>query len=118
MDKSGSHAHTKKHIFQPVFYDLINFWTMVSDFKHYVDCLIKELGIDGSDGNPTYTASTFSKDEIVDNHMSVLSSFGISFPKEDCDLPSLYWIPKLHKDPYKQRFIAEPDSSVFLKEER
>ena len=22
------------------------------------------------------------------------------------DLPSLYWIPKLHKDPYKQRFIA------------
>ena len=24
----------------------------------------------------------------------------------DIDLPSLYWIPKLHKDPYKQRFIA------------
>ena len=22
------------------------------------------------------------------------------------DLPSLYWIPKLHKDPYKQRYIA------------
>ena len=74
--------------------------------KHYVECLIQELGIDGSDGNPTYTRSTFAKDEIIDNHMSVLSSFGISFPKEDCDLPSLYWIPKLHKDPYKQRFIA------------
>ena len=32
----------------------------------------------------------------------------LAFPsqKEDCDLPSLYWIPKLHKSPYKQRFIA------------
>ena len=74
--------------------------------KHYVECLIQELGIDGSDGSPTYTASTFTKDEIIDNHMLVISSFGISFPKDDCDLPSLYWIPKLHKSPYKQRFIA------------
>ena len=22
------------------------------------------------------------------------------------DVPKLYWIPKLHKNPYKQRFIA------------
>ena len=26
------------------------------------------------------------------------------------DLPLLYWIPKLHKDPYKQRFIAGSSS--------
>jgi len=25
---------------------------------------------------------------------------------EELDLPSLYWIPKLHKCPYKQRYIA------------
>ena len=25
---------------------------------------------------------------------------------DDTDLPSLYWIQKLHKDPYKHRFIA------------
>ena len=35
-----------------------------------------------------------------------LSSFGISTKKEEFDLPSLYWIPKLHKCPYKQRYIA------------
>ena len=29
---------------------------------------------------------------------------------DDIDLPSLYWIPKLHKDPYKQRFIAGSSS--------
>ena len=40
------------------------------------------------------------------NHRSVLTSFGVNTQDENVDLPSLYWIPKLHKDPYKQRFIA------------
>ena len=29
-----------------------------------------------------------------------------NFPEEDMDLPKLYWIPKLQKNPYKQRYIA------------
>ena len=36
----------------------------------------------------------------------VLCSFGISTIDEELDLPSLYWIPKLHKCPFKQRYIA------------
>jgi hypothetical protein len=31
-----------------------------------------------SQKNPTYTATTQSKEEIIDNHMSVLCSFGLS----------------------------------------
>ena len=46
--------------------------------SHYIDCLIKELGIDNSLGNPTYTPTTHTKEEIMDNHRSVLCSFGIS----------------------------------------
>ena len=45
--------------------------------KHYIDCLRLELGLDSLLGNPSYTATTLSKNEIIDNHMSVLSSFGI-----------------------------------------
>jgi len=74
--------------------------------SHYIDCLIKELGIDNSLGNPTYTPTTLTKEEILDNHRSVLCSFGISTKDEELDLPSLYWIPKLHKCPFKQRYIA------------
>jgi hypothetical protein len=37
---------------------------------------------------------------------SVLCSFGISTKDEERDLPSLYWIPKLFKCPFKQRYIA------------
>ena len=50
--------------------------------------------------NPTYTATMLSKREIVDHHMSVLSSFGLSMTDEEYDLPSLYRILKLHKCQY------------------
>ena len=33
-------------------------------------------------------------------------TFGISLLEEDIDLPKLYWVPKLHKNPYKQKYIA------------
>ena len=57
-------------------------------------------------GNPTYNLTAMSKEEILQNHHSVMLTFGISLPEEDIDLPKLYWIPKLHKNPYKQRYIA------------
>jgi hypothetical protein len=74
--------------------------------SHYIDCLIKELGIDNSLFNPTYTPTTLAKEEILNNHRSVLCSFGISIKDDELDLPSLYWIPKLHKCPFKQRYFA------------
>ena len=46
------------------------------------------------------------KDEILQNHHLVMLAFGISLPKEDTDLSKLYWVPKLHKNPYMQRYIA------------
>jgi hypothetical protein len=70
-----------------------------------VICLINELGIDNSLGNPTYTP-TLSKEETLYNNRSVLCSFVISTKGEELDLPSLYWIPLLHKCPFKQRYIA------------
>ena len=57
---------------------------------HYIDCLIKELGIDNSPGNPTYTPTTLTKEEILDNHRSDLCTFAISTKDEELDLPSLY----------------------------
>ena len=63
----------------------------------------------GSDGeqNKTYQVTYFSKQEILSNHTSVLSSDAISSSSDkDNDIPLLYWIPKLHTNPYKQRFIA------------
>jgi hypothetical protein len=52
------------------------------------------------------TINTFDKDEILANHRSFMTSLNILSGKESEDLPYLYWIPKLHKTPYKERYIA------------
>jgi hypothetical protein len=46
------------------------------------------------------------KDEILANHRSFMTSLNIPSGKESEDLPFLYWVPKLHKTPYKERYIA------------
>ena len=64
-------------------------------------------------GNPTYNLTAMSKDEILQNHHSVMLTFGISLPEEDIDLPKLYWIPKLHKNPY--RCSTKPLSQILTR---
>ena len=72
---------------------------------HYIDCLIKELCIDNS-LPPLHTPDDTYERGNPGNHKSVLRSFGISIKDEELDLPSLYYIPKLHKCPYKQCYTA------------
>ena len=46
------------------------------------------------------------KDEILANHQSFMASLNIFIDDQSNDLPCLYWTPKLHKNPYKKRYIA------------
>jgi hypothetical protein len=74
---------------------------------HSYHCIIKELGINSTISNSTYTPTAFSKDEILQNHASVLNTLNIpGHVDDDYELPYFYWFPKLHKTPYKQRIIA------------
>ena len=34
------------------------------------------------------------------------AKFGLFVDEDQSKLPTLYWLPKLHKRPYKSRFIA------------
>ena len=43
---------------------------------------------------------------LLDNHKSVLTSFGLDPEDDELDLPYIYWISKMHKKRYKHRFIA------------
>jgi hypothetical protein len=54
--------------------------------------------------NPTFSRINLSKDEILQNHVSV--NFDIPKNQDKFDLPLLYWIPKLLQNPYKERYIA------------
>ena len=57
--------------------------------SHYVDILIKELGLHSLPGNPTYNLTDFSASEVLDNHISVLTSFRIQANREELDLSSI-----------------------------
>ena len=58
-------------------------------------------------GNPTYNLTDFSTSEVLDNHISVFFSFWIQTNNVDLDLPYIYWIPQIKKDPYKHRSISD-----------
>ena len=51
-----------------------------------------------------------SKKEILANHASVLQSFRLPIDDKNTNLPCLNWVPKLHKNPYKQRLISGSSS--------
>ena len=40
------------------------------------------------------------------SHNQFITSVGLEMSEEDQNLPYLHWTPKLHKSPYKHRFIA------------
>ena len=75
--------------------------------KYYIDALVKELGINNiNSNNPTFIPIDDSFETIIKSHNQFITSVGLEMSEEDQNLPYLYWTPKLHKSPYKHRFIA------------
>ena len=61
----------------------------------------------------TKTYERISTDErsIVNTHsIDITAKFAVSIKDKQDRLPTLYWLPKLHKRPYKARFIANSSS--------
>ena len=75
--------------------------------KYYIETLLKELSINTtSNTNSTYVPCTESFDDILRSHANFVNSVGLEMSEEDKNLPHLYWTPKRHKTPLKDRFIA------------
>ena len=51
-----------------------------------------------------YVPADLTKDTLRQRHIDSLIKSNIKIDK--IDLPSFYWLPKLHKNPYKSRFIS------------
>ena len=73
---------------------------------HYVNDLKHEL-----DGTRAYL-ETYSDEISVGNaHLNDLPvKFSVYVNEGQDKLPTMYWLPKLHKRPYKARFIANSSS--------
>jgi hypothetical protein len=69
----------------------------------------EELGISKNSGKP-YKITNFDKEDILTNHTSFMSSLNIPINEENCELCTLYLIPKFQKNQYLDRYI--PGSST------
>ena len=78
---------------------------LCNDF-FYINTLIQELG-----STKTYERISTDERSIVDTHsIDIIAKFAVSIKEMKDRLPTLYWLPELHKRPYKARFIANSSS--------
>ena len=82
--------------------------------RFYADVLVKELGLTDSSACPTYEKIDVSEKDLIDKDCETLSDrFKLVVSNESRKLPHIYWLPKLHKNPIKFRFIiAAPNCSI------
>jgi hypothetical protein len=57
-------------------------------------------------GIPLIPEPILQRMKFFKNHLSVLSTFDISKNQDHFDLTYLYWIPKLHKNSYKDTLLV------------
>ena len=73
---------------------------------HYVNTLKQEL-----DGTRAYLETDTDEVSVVNAHSNNLTvKFSVCVNEGQDKLPKMYWLPKLHKRPYKARFIANSSS--------
>ena len=73
---------------------------------YYINTLIQELG-----STKTYEQISTDERSIVTTHsIDITAKFAVSIKEKQDRLPTLYWLSKLHKRPYKARFIANSSS--------
>ena len=103
--KRGIQEFHKKYVFataDKVANNVVVVWRL-----HYVNTLQQELSC-----TKVYELQPLAEERFVDNDHICHSAtkFAVYVTEGQDKLPTLYWLPKLHKRPYKARFIANSRS--------
>ena len=73
---------------------------------HYINTLKQELS-----GTKAYKETSEEEKSVVNGHCNHLAlKFSVCVKERQDSLPTMYRLPKLHKTPYKARFIANSSS--------
>ena len=58
-------------------------------------------------GTKAFDETSAEKKSVVFGHCNgVVPKFSVNLKEQQDKLPTIYWLPKFHKRPYKARFIA------------
>ena len=75
----------------------------------YVSKLLDEVGLNGN-ANHTYSKTNERMEDLIDRNINLCKKFDLNVEQKQHALPSMYWIPKLHKSPIGSRFIVASSS--------
>ena len=68
---------------------------------HFINTLKQELN-----GTNAYEETPIDEKSVVYSHSNEIpNKFAVDVKESQDRLPTMYWLPKLHKRPYKARFI-------------
>ena len=73
--------------------------------RFYIQKLLDEVGVPG-DASSTYKLSGKDPNEVVQNNAEYCEKLGMNLEERLKTLPFMYWIPKMHYDPPRARFIV------------
>ena len=105
-------------------YDISKYEWSISIFEHfmtkfhelpeqssYINTLKQKLS-----GTKAYKETSEEEKSVVNDHCNHLAlKFSVCVKEHQDRLPTMYWLPKLHKTPYKARFIANSSSCITTK---
>ena len=63
----------------------------------------------------SYTSTTLTERNVVSDHLDTCEQLKADVNITCHKIPTMYWIPKLHKTPYKSRFIANSSACTTTK---
>ena len=73
---------------------------------HYINTLKQELN-----GTKAYEETSIDEKPVVYSHSNEIpNKFDVDVKERQDRFPTMYWLPKLHKRPYKARLIASSSS--------
>ena len=73
---------------------------------HYINTLKQK-----PNGTKAYEETSTDEKSVVNSHSNDSPyKFAVNVEERQNRLPTMYWLPKLHKRPYKARFIANSSS--------
>ena len=77
--------------------------------RYYIQTLLNEVGVPRN-ASPTYKLSEEDPDNIIHNNALLCDKFGITLEERLKALPFMYWLPKMHYNPPRARFIIASSS--------
>ena len=61
----------------------------------------------------TYVPAQLTKDQLLVHNINTLTKINVKI--DECELPTIYWLPKLHKRPYKSLLYHDFQVTALLK---